>query len=90
MLTKCLFICFIPGRYHDWKNMEIKKFDFLLTKEIHKFLFLATGHPCDNPTHKGSVIEYKACNNCTSKLNMVCGGAACTIVHHIWPDVIQY
>ena len=82
-------ICFIPRIYHDWENMEINKFNFLLTKETQFFYtcnFAASScRTCDNRTPKRPVIKDNACEFRTSELNMVCVCArARAIARHSW------
>ena len=73
---------FIPHISHDWENMKISEFDFLLTKEYRKMfpcaiLLLATITFCNfrtlkKPVNKNNIRNFHACDIHTSKLNMMC------------------
>ena len=72
---------FVPRIYHDWENVEINEFNFLLTKEIQRnfacaILPLVTVTSAINTRRTDQFFEYKVCDNRTSKKNMACVGAS--------------
>ena len=89
-------ICFIPSIYHDWENMGINKFNFLLTKEIQFFYtcnFVPSScHTYDNRTPKRPVIKDNACEFRPSKLKMACVCARARAIHviHGQASIMEY
>ena len=67
MLTKCPMQLISNHAYnHDWENIEINKFNILLTKEILKLLHMRScSYNSRSCTPKKLVVRNKLCDCCT-------------------------
>ena len=90
MLTNFFFDLIHTAHISQLVKHENQLISFLWTKEIQANfcmcgLALINCHTCGNPSSKRTIINDKAYNHCTSKLNMVdgrCAHAGLHVIHN--------